>query len=92
VTNSKNSLELIAFCAGAVSAQDVFSCELSCEEANFHKLGFAKWRVWLFFGLFSSVFGFFQQFCWPFLAFFTEGLVFFEKINLSTLSQTAMTS
>jgi len=25
------------------------------------------------------VFGFFQQFCWPFLAFFTEGLAFFLK-------------
>jgi len=27
MTNSKNSFELIAFCEGAVSTQDVFLCE-----------------------------------------------------------------
>jgi len=27
VTNSKDSFELIAFCGGAVSTQDVFLCE-----------------------------------------------------------------
>jgi len=27
VANSKNSFELIAFCGGAVSTQDVFLCE-----------------------------------------------------------------
>jgi len=31
------------------------------------------------------VFGFFQKYCWSFLAFFIEDLAFFEKINLATL-------
>jgi len=31
------------------------------------------------------VFGFFQQFSWPFSPFFTEGLAFFEKRNMATL-------
>jgi len=36
------------------------------------------------------VYGFFQQFFWPFLGFFTEGLAFFENINLETLHITAV--
>jgi len=37
----------------------------------------------------TSVWCFFQQFCWPFLTFFTESLAIFEKINQATLSAVA---
>jgi len=49
-----------------------FYVNLSCEEANCSE------KFGSFLACFKWVFGFFQQFCWPFLA-------FFEKINLATL-------
>jgi len=42
VTNSKKSLELIAFCGGIVSTSDVFYVNLSCMEANLNKFVFGK--------------------------------------------------
>jgi len=72
MTNSKNSFELIAFCEGTVSTQDVlyFYVNLSCEEANFNKFDFFKSRVWLFFGRYElSVWIFFSNFAsrfWPY--------------------------
>jgi len=50
VTNSKNSFELTAFFGGTVSTQDVFSWEFELWGGKL--LGFVKWKVWLFFGLF----------------------------------------
>jgi len=47
-----------------------FDVNLSCGQANLNKFGLVKWRVCLFSAFFNGVFGFFQQFCWPFLAFF----------------------
>jgi len=41
-----------------------FYVNLSCEEANCGE------RFGSFLAVFNRVFGFFQQFCWPFLAFF----------------------
>jgi len=42
VTNCKNSFELIAFCGGAVSTQDVFYVNSNYEKAYLDKFGFVK--------------------------------------------------
>ena len=89
MANSKNSFELIAFLwrhceytrriftwIWVVRRQIVTNLALSSEEFS------------SFLAFFSWVFDFFQQFYWPFLAFVTEGLGFFEKINLATLFST----
>jgi len=49
MTNSKNSFELIAFVKALwVYKIMYFYVNLSCEDANFNKISFVKWRVWLF--------------------------------------------
>jgi len=81
MTNSKSSFKLTAFCESAVSTQDVFWCEwiwvvrrqistiLALSSEGFGSL----------LAFFNWVFGFFQQFSWPFLAFFYWRFGFFWK-------------
>ena len=94
MTNSKNSFELIAFCEGAVGTKDVLLFSHEFELRGFKLLnnfGFVKSRFVFFWPFLIECFK-----GWPFsailLAFFTEGLTFFVKINLVTLRKVQVLS
>jgi len=71
VTNLKTIIELITFCGVAVSIQDVFLFDLSCEETNcLMNLALSSEGFGSFLAFFDGLLSFFQQFNWLFLAFF----------------------